>query len=63
MNPTPDSDARDGRTNCRTCNSQVSHQFARVFGDNDDVIFACPNCATMAELPHLASGAGRDDRG
>lgn len=52
-------DAPSMYPSCRQCDSQVSHQFARVFGNNDNVIFACPNCAPMADLPELASGTAK----
>lgn len=53
---TPADDVPSVYPSCRQCDSQVSRQFARVFGNNDDVVFACPNCASMADLPELASG-------
>ena len=35
---------------CRSCNTQVTRQFARVFGDNRDVVHACPECSTYREM-------------
>lgn len=35
---------------CRSCDTYVSADFARVFGDNDDTIHACLNCTTLAAL-------------
>ena len=37
-------------TNCTNCGEHVTRQFARVFGDNADIVKACPNCATYREL-------------
>ena len=36
--------------NCVTCGNQVTRQFARVFGDNRDVVHACPECSTYREM-------------
>ncbi|MFP8956754.1 hypothetical protein ACLI4Y_08500 [Natrialbaceae archaeon A-CW3] len=35
---------------CRNCGTQVTRQFARVFGDNRDTVHACPDCATYREM-------------
>ncbi|OVE86005.1 DUF7563 family protein [Natronolimnobius baerhuensis] len=35
---------------CVNCGNQVTPQFARVFGDNRDVVHACPDCATYREM-------------
>jgi len=35
---------------CNNCGEHVSEQFARVFGDNDDEVFACNNCTVLREL-------------
>ena len=35
---------------CVTCGHQVTRQFARVFGDNRDVVHACPECSTYREM-------------
>lgn len=44
---------------CHNCGEHVSEQFARVFGDNDDEVFACTDCAGLRELSDGdASGAG-----
>jgi hypothetical protein len=40
---------------CETCESPVTRQFVRVFGDNDGRIHACPACVDMATV---ARGAG-----
>jgi len=34
---------------CVNCGNQVTRQFARVFGDNRDVVHACPDCATYRD--------------
>lgn len=56
MHPLPYDDGRQSRPHCRNCGNRVSHQFARVFGDNRDALLACPNCASVSELPRLVSG-------
>jgi len=38
------------RPRCVNCGNQVTRQFARVFGDNRDVVHACPDCATYREM-------------
>lgn len=35
---------------CISCGTQVTRQFARVFGDNRDVVHACPDCSTYREM-------------
>ncbi len=35
---------------CVSCGTQVTRQFARVFGDNRDVVHACPDCSTYREM-------------
>ncbi|MCU4924919.1 hypothetical protein OB905_02825 [Halobacteria archaeon AArc-dxtr1] len=35
---------------CITCDNQVTKQFARVFGDNRNVVHACPECSTYREM-------------
>lgn len=30
---------------CQNCGAMVSDDFARVFGDNDDQVHRCPECA------------------
>lgn len=55
--PTETEDTSTSR--CQNCDAQVSRHFARVFGDNDDVPHACPECSTNRELAREASNAGR----
>lgn len=43
---------------CLNCGSMVTGQFARVFGDNDDDVYGCPNCCGIKEL---YNGAGAMD--
>ena len=38
------------RTRCGNCGETVSQQFARVFGNNDDEIWGCPDCKSYREL-------------
>ncbi|MWV39555.1 MULTISPECIES: hypothetical protein [Natrialba] len=35
---------------CRNCGTHVTQQFARVFGDNGDVVHGCPSCTTYREM-------------
>ncbi|WP_255518445.1 MULTISPECIES: hypothetical protein [Haloferax] len=37
--------------------------FARVFGTNDNQVFACPECATMSEITEMGAAAGRGPYG
>lgn len=54
--PTGDADGK--HTRCRNCGTQVTRQFARVFGDNDDIPHGCPACTTYREMNTSASNAG-----
>ncbi|WP_336003458.1 DUF7563 family protein [Halorientalis halophila] len=40
----------DTSTRCRNCGSYVTSAFARVFGDNEDHVYACLECSTMRSL-------------
>jgi len=46
---------------CVTCGSHVTEQFARVFGDNSDVVRRCIECSRAADLDE-SPGAGDRDR-
>jgi hypothetical protein len=35
---------------CRNCESHVTVQFAKVFGDNEDTVHNCMRCVPNAEL-------------
>lgn len=35
---------------CQNCDNTVTRQFARVFGDNDDIVHGCPSCTTYREM-------------
>lgn len=41
---------------CSNCDGHVTPDFARVFGDRDDKVHACPECSTYAEL-QVGAGA------
>lgn len=43
-------DSEPGKQYCGRCNSHISFTFARVFGNNEDEVYACPACSTMREL-------------
>lgn len=34
---------------CQSCEGFVSHDFARVFGNNADTVAACAHCAPIGE--------------
>lgn len=35
---------------CKQCGSFVTADFVRVFGNNSDQVFGCPDCMTYADL-------------
>lgn len=35
---------------CTNCGSAVSDEFAKVFGDNDDVVHICLNCTNSGDI-------------
>lgn len=35
---------------CLNCGAPVSRRFARVFGDNEDDVYGCPDCCGLNEL-------------
>lgn len=35
---------------CEKCNSYISFQFARVFGDNNNRVYGCLNCEKLHVL-------------
>jgi len=35
---------------CRNCESHVTEQFARVFGDNEDHVHSCIDCTANTDL-------------
>lgn len=37
-------------TRCQNCGSYVTSAFARVFGNNQDHVYACLECSTMRAL-------------
>lgn len=41
---------------CQQCQTPVSRQFRRVFGDNDNRVWACLDCTTATRVKR---GAGR----
>ena len=45
---------------CRNCDSYVTLDFARVFGDDDDEVFGCPKCAPFSAL--MGGQAAMPDR-
>lgn len=45
---------------CDNCNSYVTQQFARVFGDNDNTVHACISCSTLHALREGEAGMTRN---
>lgn len=43
---------------CHNCDSFISQQFARVFGDNQDNVHACIECSTLSSLREGKAGGG-----
>jgi hypothetical protein len=39
---------------CQNCGQHVTPQFARVFGDNRNVVDGCPGCVPGRELDQSA---------
>lgn len=35
---------------CQRCGGHVTAQYARVFGDNDDIVHGCQECKTGREM-------------
>ncbi|WP_458189651.1 DUF7563 family protein [Haladaptatus sp. NG-WS-4] len=35
---------------CQNCGSFITSEFARVFGNNDDVVFGCLECMSATEV-------------
>jgi hypothetical protein len=53
--PEPDSPSEAGT--CERCGFEVGAEFARVLGDNDDRIHACPQCTeSWSDIRYEASG-------
>ena len=48
---------------CLNCDAHVTEQFARVLGDNEDDVHACPECTTQTDIYRGATAdAGFDAR-
>lgn len=43
---------------CETCGGVVTDDFARVFGTNQNQVFACPECASMRDIMDGGAAAG-----
>lgn len=62
--PLRDFRAGESEHTCQHCESSVSANYARVRGDNDNVVHRCPNCTTLSALAHgLAAGLERHYHG
>lgn len=49
-------DEQPEKSVCQQCHSPVSQQFRRVFGDNENRVWACLECTTATRVKR---GAGR----
>jgi len=47
---------------CVTCGNHVTEQFARVFGDNRDVVRRCIDCSRAADLDESPGQGEREQR-
>jgi hypothetical protein len=53
----PDTEAPVERGVCEACGAEVGAEFARVLGDNDGRIHACPECSeSWSDLRYEANG-------
>ena len=43
---------------CLSCGAHVDSELERTYGDNDNNLHACPDCATLQEV--IVKGAGGD---
>lgn len=41
---------RGVQNQCGHCGTHVSHDFARVFGDNEGTVHRCPSCAVAKSI-------------
>lgn len=47
---------------CNSCDEYVTADFARVFGDNEGHVHACPACAHMTDINQgAAADRGNED--
>ena len=46
---------------CQHCGTDVTHQYARVFGDQDDVVHRCPSCDSTHRRWHGSSAGTNVD--
>ncbi len=44
---------------CANCGSSVTLNFRRVFGDRENIVHACPECATNREI-NSGAAAGQE---
>ncbi|MFC6731740.1 MULTISPECIES: hypothetical protein [unclassified Haladaptatus] len=49
------------KTLCQNCGQAVTPQFRRVFGDNDDRVWACLDCVTVAAIHAGAAHGALED--
>lgn len=43
---------------CHTCGEFVTADFARVFGSNENDVYACPECSTFVEIADMGAAGG-----
>lgn len=56
-----DQDTEPNPTNhhCQNCGAHVSERYAAVFGDNQNIVHECKECATGTEV-HRGGAAGKN---
>jgi DNA-directed RNA polymerase subunit RPC12/RpoP len=47
---------------CLACGAQITSQFARVCGDNQNNVHACPQCSSTTAVINGAAAKGGDAR-
>lgn len=44
---------------CENCDNHVSEKFARVFGERNGEVHACPNCSAQAGIAETSRDRAR----
>jgi len=57
MEPWPPIHNDEKLRHCQNCESHVTQQFRRIFGDENGVVHLCPECATVRQLQDDAATA------
>lgn len=59
MTPLDNSPANEMKR-CQECGSRVSPHWRKVFGNNEDEVYGCPDCTTSSERRCGHTRAGSD---